>query len=422
MAKIYTIVLALVLTFAGYAQDNINVAGATNYTFDQCQGSLMPYPAPSNIIAVPDSLTPLMINHVGRHGARYPASAKHYKTMLVALMRADSAKTITPLGRELMVLVKQVMALSDARWGALDSLGMAEQRGIASRMYRTYPRLMMDCKVHALSSYSPRCMMSMYSFTHQLDRLCNRMDFYTSTGRMNDALMRPFDIDEDYIDWRKTLAESGVYEDYFKEVCPVECLEKVLGRNFTYKNLDEAQDLAITEYYCLAGLQAMSLPNVMSKYFTREQANALWSCFNLRQYLQRTASVLSSLPADIAGVLLADIIHTTDEFLAGESPVAVQLRFGHAETLMPLLSLMHVPGCFYLTNYYDTVAQHWRDFEVVPMAANLQMIVFADEKGKPCVRFDLNERPVELPGLGLYPSWERAREYLMRCLPLEQQF
>lgn len=422
MRRFYTIASLLMFAIALMAQDTYNAANLTDYTYDQCQGSLMPYPAPANITVVPDSLTPIMINHVGRHGARYPASAKYYKTMLVGLMRADSAKTITAQGRELMALVKQVMKLSDARWGALDSLGMAEQQGIASRMYRTYPKLMLDAKVHALSSYSPRCMMSMYSFTHQLDRLCNRMEFFTSTGRMNDALMRPFDIDEDYIDWRKTLAESHVYEDYLQETCPVECLEKVLGRNFPYRNFDETLDLAMAEYYVLAGLQAMSLPNYMSQYFTRQQVNALWSCFNLRQYLQRTATVLSSLPADIAGVLLADIIHTTDEFLAGESQVAVQLRFGHAETLMPLLSLMHVPGCFYLTNYFDTVAQHWRDFDVVPMAANLQMIVFLDQKGKPCVRFDLNERPVSLPGMRLYPSWEEARAYLMRCLPLDQQF
>ena len=98
----------------------------------------------------------------------------------------------------------------------------------------------------------------------------------------------------------------------------------------------------------------------------------------------------------------------------------VNLRFGHAETLMPLLALMHLPGCYYLTNYFDTVGKHWLDFNIVPMAANLQMILFRSDSGKYYLRTDLNEIPVTLiPGDDtLYLPWTRARAYLERCLPL----
>ena len=126
----------------------------------------------------------------------------------------------------------------------------------------------------------------------------------------------------------------------------------------------------------------MQMPSQMQKYFTVEEANALWSCFNLRQYLQRTASTVQdgSVPADIAGQLLLDIITKADQALAGQNPAVVDLRFGHAETLMPLLSLMRIPGCRYLTNYFDTVGANWRDWQVVPMAANLQLILFKEKK------------------------------------------
>jgi hypothetical protein len=65
--------------------------------------------------------------------------------------------------------------------------------------------------------------------------------------------------------------------------------------------------------------------------------------------------------------LLQDLITTTEEFVDGKSDVAVRLRFGHGETLLPLLSLLHLQGCFYLTNYFDTVALHWQDFNIIPM-------------------------------------------------------
>ena len=92
--------------------------------------------------------------------------------------------------------------------------------------------------------------------------------------------------------------------------------------------------------------------------------------------------------------------------------------------LMPLLSLMRMPGCYYLTNYFDTVALHWRDFDVVPMAANLQIVLFKSAKGRMYVRFDLNEIPVPInpntPETTIIP-WDEARTYLTRCLPLHMQ-
>ncbi len=76
-----------------------------------------------------------------------------------------------------------------------------------------------------------------------------------------------------------------------------------------------------------------------------------------------------------------------------------------------------------MTNYFDTVGLHWRDFYVVPMASNLQMIVFRAESGKYYVRVDLNEVPVPLiPGRSdIYIPWSTAREYLNRCLPISMQ-
>lgn len=58
---------------------------------------------------------------------------------------------------------------------------------------------------------------------------------------------------------------------------------------------------------------------------------------NCHDYINNTA--------DIASDLVLNLIETTDNYISNptESPRAI-LRFGHAETLMPLLSLLHFPA------------------------------------------------------------------------------
>lgn len=414
------------LILAGAASLFASSPTDTDYSFTQCEGSLTPYPAPGGQFEFPDSLTPVFINHVGRHGARYPASAANCLTLRRALEHADSLGTITQLGRQLRKLNDEVITASNNRWGALDSVGMNEQAMIAARMFYNFTEVFgHESVIKAISSYSPRAMMSMYSFTHQLDRMNNRLTFETSTGRINSRLMRPFDLDEDYLAFRKDKVSQPAYDEYFNKTAPVSAIKRVLGEDYPWASDEAARKLAITEYYVVAGLSAMGLPSQMDKYFTEDEANALWSCFNLRQYLQRTATTISTVPADIAADLVLNLIETTDAFVNGENTTtSAILRFGHAETLMPLLSLLHIPGCYYLTNFFDTVGQHWRDFDVVPMAANIQFIVFkARRSGRYYVRVDLNERPVALRSGddSVYYQWGELRRYMMDCVPLYAQ-
>lgn len=399
---------------------------STDYTYSQCEGSATPYPAEIMPAPYPDSLQAVFVDHVGRHGARYLSSASNCLTLRRALAKADSAKTITPLGRQLRELNERIISLSTDRWGALDSLGMAEQRSIAARVFYNFGSVFTSGgTVEARSSYSPRAMMSMYCFTHQLDRMNNRMNFITTTGRVNSRTLRPFDLDEDYIQFRKEDVWKPAYEEYFHANCPTSAIRKVLGERYPFASEEEQRSLAMAEYSVVAGIRAMGLPSEMAKFFTRGEANALWACNNLRQYLQRTATTVSAVPADIAADLVLDLIETMDKYIEdpATSPVAV-FRFGHAETLMPLLSLLRFPGCYYMTNYFDTVASHWRNFDVVPMASNVQFVLFrARESGRYYVRVDLNEKPVALRkgDSTLYYPWGELRRFMMNCVPLYAQ-
>lgn len=415
---LFSIICAIVGVATIYAADPTS----TTYDTDQCQGSLRPYPVPTRAIEIPDSLTPVFINHVGRHGSRFPASAANCLAMKRALEQADSLGTITPLGRAMLQYTLLAIERSNGQWGALDSLGIAEQRGLAARMYTNYPQLFNAARIKALSSYSPRCIMSMQSFTHQLSRMNNRIEITTSSGRSCSPLMRPFDIDQEYITLRKDQALMQPYNDYIAQAIPLEPLHRILGNEYPLNDTD-ARQLALVQYYVIAGMSAMMIDCDATQFFTTDEYNRLWSCFNLRQYLQRTSTTVSTIPADIASPLLLDLITTTDQAVKGQSDFQAIFRFGHAETLMPLLSLMRLENCYYKTNYFDTVAKNWQDFNVVPMSANLTMILLRNEKGRYYVRFDHNEQPVSLlpNNNSIYIPWDKASDYLMRCIPIYYQ-
>ncbi|MDE6126005.1 MAG: histidine phosphatase family protein [Muribaculaceae bacterium] len=390
----------------------------TAYSVDDCLGTARPYPVPAGLVEPPDSLTPVFINHVGRHGARYPSSSTPVEKLLRHLHKADSAGSLTPLGRSVLEAVSMVAEASHNRWGALDSLGMAEQRGIASRMFRTFPELFRDQTVTALSSYAPRCVMSMYEFTHQLDRLNNHVEIITTAGRQNSPLMRPFDLDKAYIDWRAEKAWEQPYDFMYQTAVPTAPARRFI--NDPAMDSKKAQEISLLSFTVLRGIPAMGRSIDLLKFFTSEELNSMWAVENLRHYLRYTATTLSTLPAELATQLVLNLISTTDAAAAGESPATVMLRFGHAETLMPLLSLLRLRGCYYMTNYFDTVGLHWKGFDIVPMAANLRMVLFRSKKGGLYVRFDLNERPIPLlPNSdAVYTPWPVARDFMTRCIPL----
>lgn len=391
---------------------------ATLYSYADCQGSAKPYVAPKRPFEHPDSLTPLFIAHVGRHGARFASSPAHTSTILRALDRAGEIGTITPLGKRLQSVIKRIVSKTDGRWGELDSLGALEQRGIAARMFLSYPSLFVNGNVVASSSYVPRCVMSMFEFLHEISHLNPKTELSAASGPHFSPLMRFFATDSIY----KPTVDSPEYRDalsrFTRSTLPMAPLRRVLGDNFPFG--PDSVAIAMAHYEAIAGMEAIGLTSAMPDFFTPREANALWQIFNLRQYLDRTATTLSSIPAQIASPLLENIISSIDRAARGTSPATVMLHFGHAETLMPLLSLMRLPGCYYLTHNFDSVARNWRDFDIVPMAANIQFILFSAPSGRLYLRIDLNEQPTPLTSGAtvIYTPWTQARNLLISRLPL----
>lgn len=397
----------IIIAIAATAQ----IGTASRYTFDELQGSALVYQAPERRVALPDTLTPVMINHLGRHGARYETSPKRVKSLRALLTKARREGMLTASGDSMLRIVERASAMSRGKWGQLDSIGMSEQQGIAARIHEAWPAIVKGARIEAISSYVPRCIMSMDEFTHQLALLDNDVEILTSSGRMNSSLMRPFAIDSVYLSLRHDAPWAKALNEFYRKNIPLGPVWRLIDRKAMDEN--EAREFAISMFGFLCGLNASGMEgDFLKEFYSYDEAYRMWECRNLMQYLERTASVYSAIPAEITCPLLADIINTTDDFLAGRSKAALSLRFGHAETLMPFLSLIRLPECYYTGTDLNDVAMHWQNFHVTPMASNFQMIVCKSPSGTPYVRLDLNERPVLFPGTDkYYVTWEYARRY-----------
>ena len=288
---------------------------------------------------------------------------------------------------------------------------------IRNTMFKAYRPLFTEGRVNAISSYSPRCIMSMYEFVHQLSRLDNDINVTTLSGRATSTLMRFFDGNTEFKEYLESDELRQTISNYEIQMTPLDPMLRLMAKP-AIADATEARKLVSDEFDVLTGLEAISMSCKASDFFTTEEQNALWSCANFSHYMKRSANTLSTLPADIAAPLLRELVASFERFIENpQSEAAVQLRFGHAETLMPLLALMRLQGCYYLTRYYDTVGKNWCDFHVTPMAANLQLILFRSNSGRLYIKALLNETAVPLiPGKpDIYVSWPEARDYLNRC-------
>ncbi len=386
--------------------------GQTLFSAARCCGSKMPYEVPDSQYQYPDSLVPVMINHLGRHGARFPSSDSRFRSLADQLEEAHGRGALTRRGEAMSRLIDRAVTATDGRWGMLDSLGRAEQRGLAERMFEEFPQLFVGQQVDAISSYVPRCVASMDEFVGRINELTDGMaKISADSGREYSSLLRPFETDSAYLEFAREKPYSTVLSDFTHAEIPIEVAYSMVGQDV---DPDKAERIASDAYFVVSGLAAMGLDDDWSEFFSLEEFNRLWQVSNLQQYLVRTATTISTVPAEIASDLVWDMIETTDDFIEGTDSATVYLRFAHAETVMPLVSLLRLPGCYYLTHYFDTVALHWQSWNVVPMAANVRQILFRSHSGRYYLRTDLNERPVPLiPGCNdIYVPWERARYFM----------
>lgn len=387
----------------------------------EAAGIHYPYPAPAlQPLKAPAGYTPFYISHFGRHGSRYLIGAKEYAEPLTILSKADSANALTPFGKSLLRRVKALYTETDGHFGELTRLGRLQHSGIARHMVSNYPEVFSkNARINARSTLAGRCVSSMQSFLEALadaapelnitsasaDSITGLFYYYSPEGQKYRSQDAP---------WRE------LFKDYSRRHMPSAsvCARIFSDREYLDKEVD-ADLLAMRLYYLVTDAPNVDSAVDLSDVLTAAELQALWNIYNTRLYVAHSNFALSdSAMLQSKRRLLHDIIDRADAAIAGGGNRA-DLRFGHDENLVPLTALMGLKGCDARIEDINKVSEAFRDYEITPMAANLQLIFYRSrEPGKPVlVKFMLNERETALPIKVVswpYYDWAKAREFLLR--------
>lgn len=374
--------------------------------------------SPSTLTKAPKGYKPFYISHYGRHGSRYHTTAGLFRGAVETLTAAEKAGLLTAEGKLLKSQIDSIDKEHQGMYGMLSERGAAEHRGIAGRMSANYPQVFNGKRgeIECVSSYWPRCLVSMANFTSALKEKNNKdFEFHYLTGP------KYLDYISMDLDTKKVVKGSNDLKNHLLD--SLVSYDRFFGAIFN----DTAKASALIpkpkefmEHVYLAGSispNTDSRPDIFS-HFTAEELTDFWISRNDKLYYSYGISAEEGdYVSSIAKPLIEDIVAKADEAVKPGSQRAADLRFGHDVGLLPLVGTIGIAGME--ERWKSIVAHdHWSDFDMMPMASNLQMIFFRNRKGDILVKLVYNDKETTIPSLktfeGPFYRWQDLREYLVK--------
>lgn len=403
----------------------ISVQAGPQIDVMEATGNYLAYPIPERgtpeLSASPQGYVPFHIEHYGRHGSRWRINPSEYENALEVMQKAHDNGKLTPRGEELFEEISVIVNDSKNRLGELTPLGHRQHRGIANRMASNFPEIFNDSTLlDAKSTHVIRCILSMANETMEFQKLFPNMPITIDASQTTQNILNYNDLDT--TSWKLYNAVQPLLEAYRASLPkPNTFFEKVFNdRQFVRDSIGE--DKAFKGVYDLAiNVQSHDNYEPFFDVFTEEELLNEWKARNARWYLMFGNTPLTKNRTFYnQRYLLKNIIESADTAMMSPK-VSANLRFGHDTMLMPLGILMELDDLAYETADLSTVADNWRDFEIFPMAGNIQIVFYRPDKRDykledVLVKVMLNEQERSLPTKaveGNYYRWTDLRDYYL---------
>ena len=370
----------------------------------------------------PCGYEPFYINYLGRHGSRYLESTDKLMYLIEVLQKNKKAENLTDAGKYLLNYLQQQEILQRNKYGGLTPAGAETMKSIARRMYQEYPKVF-GKKVYAESTYVQRAIDSMFVFINELFLYTPSENFIIYSNGEIDPLLRFFDLNLEYKAYKASNWWTPLIKEHFRCSDPSIQISQQFFitpvSEYTMTNFAPSLFDVLTEAYGIT-IPPMSSIDVLRAYYTSQELCHYWEVNNLDTFYSTGPSGKGiMLPTNISFALLRTFIETSNTAIQSTN-VSANLRFAHAETIIPFASLLNLPCCSKQTNILSHVAEIWRDFEVAPMAANLAWIFYKNpECNDILVKMTYNEEEICFPfpsTYSPYATWEDVQNYYCAIL------
>ena len=383
------------------------------------------YPVPHRQpTPAPMGKKPFYLSHYARHGSRFMIKAKDYDYPYHVLRKAHELGKLSALGQQALERVESLREEAENRYGELTPLGVVQHRQIAQRMYERFPQVFSDkAVIDAKSTTVIRCIMSMQSELLQLVKNNPRLNIKADASQHDMYYMNL----QDSALFKKRYPKESM--DNYKKFCKPYAVDKqAMSRLFNdsiyVRDSIDTYNLNLALFKMASSVQGTEMRfhfNLFDIYTLDElfnnwlQANAYW-------YISFGNNPLNGGQQPFTQRnLLRKIIEEADSCIALPRPGAT-LRFGHETIVLPLTCLLGINGFDQqFTNLEDLDTHGWINFEVFPMAANIQFVFYRkNPKDKDVlVKVLLNEDEATLPletDCAPYYHWSDLRDYYLKKL------
>lgn len=383
------------------------------YTFDNYTTYPDTFPKQTK---APKGYEPFYINHYGRHGSRYHHTASDYKMFRDLFAKADSANALTPVGKSVKNRFDQMYQRYYDRAGDLTTKGAAQHRGIADRMFHSFPQVFhKNAVIDVKASTSVRCVMSMDAFLQQLKSLQPSLDIKTESSK---RLM--YYISNDPMeDKNRRLADtawSRPFGDLHYRLIHPDRMVRQLFSDMDYVSKSFDTIVFMRKFYEIKNSLVCDDSDInFDDVWTKEEMYNNWVIQNAWWYGAYGPCPLTQNKSRFFAKDLLNVMIDESDIAIQTGNVQANLCFGHDIAILPLTALMQLEGCRDQVTNVDSIMSVWTDFKIVPMAANVQMIFYRSKKNPDVlVKIMLNEREVDLPlksEFAPYYKWADVRAF-----------
>jgi len=366
----------------------------------------------------PQGYKPFYVSHYGRHGSRF----QNGKERLVAydtLQKAQDAGVLRWAGTELLARMRALKDAHEGMYESISALGAWEHKTLARRMVARFPEAFSgEGTVRCQSSVKQRCLASMANFAVALKGAAANLDFRFETG--DGCMARIVPQIEDAAVLRGRI--KNLEDEMLRKFVDPERIVK-----FLFKDTPEARETIGDVHRFASDLFAaasacQSLERELDgldiyDFFIRDELVALAKYKNCKYFAGMGNSV--ELGGEIipwAGKIAEDFASRADEAVR-TGGVCADLRFGHDSALLPLVAFIGLK----CAGDRVPAAESWKTcplWKFMPMAANLQMVLYRNEAGHILCKVLLNEKETAITGLipvaGPYYKWEDVKGRLLR--------
>ena len=342
----------------------LTISAQTN---EQMGGVYYAYPMTETVLeSAPEGYKPFYISHYGRHGSRWLTNDNRY---IWVNKHFEDQKNLTKLGLDVRKRLDKIWKNAKGNGGQLTKLGARQHRGIAKRMYQNFPQLFTgEAHLTAHSSTVSRCKTSMENFVAELK------------SQNPSILLDPITREEDMAWIAHTSPEQKALED--RTLVPL----KISPDRFVkalFKDPSKVKDPTklLMELHTIASdMQDVELDVSLYDLFTSEEMLAVYAKNNESMTIIHGDVIENEgIPARCAISLWQRIEADAEAAIAHEG-VGADLRFGHDSNLFRLMTLMGL----------DIQGKPMDD--LLPMAANLQIVFYRNTQGEVLVQLLRNER------------------------------